>query len=66
MIHRLNPALRHPQCICLAPTFELAQQIGAVARQMAQFMPDVRIRFATKGEQSKCSMFSFWVLRIEK
>jgi superfamily II DNA/RNA helicase len=34
----------------VAPTFELAQQIGEVARRMAQCLPEVQIRFAVKGE----------------
>ena len=50
MLQRLNPLQREPQCVCVAPTFELAQQIGEVARQMAAYLPDVQIRFAVKGE----------------
>lgn len=50
MLQRLNPLQKEPQCICVAPTFELAQQIGEVAKQMAAYLPDVQIRFAIKGE----------------
>ncbi|KAI1706723.1 DEAD/DEAH box helicase domain-containing protein [Ditylenchus destructor] len=38
-------------CICLAPTLELAKQIGDVATKMAQLMPDVKVRYAVKGER---------------
>uniref|UniRef100_A0A915LE48 RNA helicase n=3 Tax=Meloidogyne TaxID=189290 RepID=A0A915LE48_MELJA len=50
MLQRLNPSQKEPQCIVVAPTFELAQQIGDVAKQMAAYLPDVQIRFAVKGE----------------
>jgi ATP-dependent RNA helicase DDX19/DBP5 len=50
MLNRLDPAKKFPQCVCLAPTFELARQIGEVAKKMAQFMPDVGVRYAIKGE----------------
>ncbi|KAL3085857.1 hypothetical protein niasHT_039021 [Heterodera trifolii] len=50
MLNRIDSNKAYPQCICVAPTFELAQQIGDVAIKMAQFLPDVRIRFAVKGE----------------
>ncbi|KAI3416071.1 ATP-dependent RNA helicase ddx19a [Globodera pallida] len=50
MLNRIDSDKTHPQCICVAPTFELAQQIGEVAKKMAQFLPNVHIRFAVKGE----------------
>lgn len=53
MLNRLDPAKKAPQCICLAPTFELARQIGEVAKKMARYMPDVGIRYAIKGELGK-------------
>ena len=59
MLHRINPANKFPQCVCLAPTFELARQIGEVASKMAQYMPEVRIRYATKGERGKESSLIF-------
>ena len=39
--------------ICLAPTFELALQIGDVARKMAKYMKTVKIRVLVKGEIGK-------------
>lgn len=50
MLQRLNPKEAQPQCICLAPTFELAIQIGEVAKQMVKYMPEVKIRVVVKGE----------------
>ena len=51
MLNRLDPTKNYPQCICLAPTFELARQIGEVAQKMAQFLDGVKIRYAVKGER---------------
>ncbi|KAH7724715.1 DEAD box protein/DEAH protein box helicase family protein [Aphelenchoides avenae] len=50
MLNRLDPTKKAPQCICLAPTFELARQIGEVAKKMARYMEGVGIRYAIKGE----------------
>jgi len=41
------------QALCLSPTYELAIQTGEVAAKMAQFCPDIKIRFAVRGEESK-------------
>lgn len=57
MLQRLNPSQKEPQCIVVAPTFELAQQIGDVAKQMAAYLPDVQIRFAVKGESGFFRIF---------
>ncbi|KAI6173311.1 RNA helicase [Aphelenchoides besseyi] len=50
MLQRLDPNAPYPQCICLAPTFELALQIGEVARKMAKYLQKVKIRILVKGE----------------
>jgi len=50
MLSRVNTSLKHPQVLCLSPTFELALQIGEVASKMSQFCPDLSIRFAVRGE----------------
>ncbi|KAI6238489.1 RNA helicase [Aphelenchoides fujianensis] len=50
MLHRVDAEKPVPQCICLAPTFELALQIGEVARKMAKYMPAVKVRVLVKGE----------------
>jgi ATP-dependent RNA helicase DDX19/DBP5 len=39
------------QVLCLSPTYELAIQTGEVAAKMAQFCPEIKIRFAVRGEQ---------------
>jgi len=50
MLSRVNTSLKHPQVLCLSPTFELALQIGEVASKMSQFCPDLSIRYAVRGE----------------
>ncbi|XP_054707265.1 DEAD-box helicase Dbp80-like [Uloborus diversus] len=39
-----------PQVLILAPTYELALQIGEVAKKMAQFCNRIRFRYVVKGE----------------
>lgn len=51
MLNRVDPDKKVPQCICLAPTYELACQIGEVAEKMAKFLDGVKIRYAVKGER---------------
>ncbi|VDN59870.1 unnamed protein product [Dracunculus medinensis] len=51
MLSRVVPGNHWPQCICLAPTFELAMQIGEVVKNMSCFMPEIKIRFAVRGEK---------------
>ena len=49
MLSRAVPSNHFPQCICLAPTYELAVQIGEVVRKMAQFLPEVKVHYAVKN-----------------
>ncbi|KAJ1360059.1 hypothetical protein KIN20_018938 [Parelaphostrongylus tenuis] len=49
MLSRVDPSQSYPQCVCLAPTYELAIQIGEVVSKIAQFMPEVKVHFAVKG-----------------
>uniref|UniRef100_F1KUT1 RNA helicase n=2 Tax=Ascaris suum TaxID=6253 RepID=F1KUT1_ASCSU len=51
MLSRVVTENKWPQCLCLAPTYELAMQIGEVVSTMSQYMPDVRIRYALRGER---------------
>ncbi|XP_052213797.1 ATP-dependent RNA helicase DDX19A-like isoform X2 [Dreissena polymorpha] len=51
MLSRVNPSRDYTQCLCLAPTYELALQIGSVTEKMAKNMPNVRIGYAVKGEK---------------
>ncbi|GBP97278.1 DEAD-box helicase Dbp80 [Eumeta japonica] len=46
---RGNPTER---CVlCLSPTYELAIQTGEAAAKMAQFCPDIKPKFAVRGEE---------------
>lgn len=51
MLSRVDASLQHPQCICLAPTYELALQIGDVAKEMAKYMEGLSICFAVRGNR---------------
>ena len=51
MLNRVNPAQAWPQCLCLAPTYELAMQIGGVVERMGQFLADVTIAYAVRGNR---------------
>uniref|UniRef100_A0A8R1XSD2 RNA helicase n=1 Tax=Onchocerca volvulus TaxID=6282 RepID=A0A8R1XSD2_ONCVO len=50
MLSRVVPSNKWPQCLCLAPTYELAMQIGQVVQKMSEFLPKIKIRYAVKGE----------------
>ena len=39
------------QCLCLAPTYELALQIGHVAEKMGRFCNDTRVTYAVQGNR---------------
>ncbi|XP_075211502.1 putative ATP-dependent RNA helicase Dbp80 [Lycorma delicatula] len=51
MLSRVDPLKRYPQVLCLSPTYELAIQTGEVASKMAQFCPEIAIRYAVRGEE---------------
>nr|XP_006812019.1 PREDICTED: ATP-dependent RNA helicase DDX19A-like [Saccoglossus kowalevskii] len=51
MLSRVDPTLRYPQAVCLAPTYELALQIGEVAEKMGKDIPDLYCRYAVRGER---------------
>jgi len=51
MLSRVDASLKHPQALCLSPTYELALQTGEVCTKMAQYMPDVGMRYAVRGER---------------
>jgi ATP-dependent RNA helicase DDX19/DBP5 len=53
MLSRANPRKNYPHVLCLSPTFELAIQTGEVAKRMAQYCPEIKIRFAVRGEESQ-------------
>uniref|UniRef100_A0A1I7UYT2 RNA helicase n=1 Tax=Caenorhabditis tropicalis TaxID=1561998 RepID=A0A1I7UYT2_9PELO len=49
MLCRIDTNLKYPQCICLAPTLELAKQIGEVVEKMGSYMENLKIHYAIKG-----------------
>ncbi|PKU31542.1 hydrolethalus syndrome protein 1 [Limosa lapponica baueri] len=49
MLSRVNAAEKHPQCLCLAPTYELALQIGHVIESIGQFCADIKVTYAVRG-----------------
>ncbi|CAL1543690.1 unnamed protein product [Lymnaea stagnalis] len=51
MLSRVNISLNYPQCLCLAPTYELALQIGEVTKQMSKHMTGLQIMYAVRGER---------------
>lgn len=51
MLSRVDTSKPYPQVLCLSPTYELAIQTGEVAAKMAQFCPDILLRFAVRGEE---------------
>ncbi|XP_026470963.1 DEAD-box helicase Dbp80-like [Ctenocephalides felis] len=50
MLSRVDTTMKHPQAICLSPTYELAIQTGKVAAQMSQYCPDISIKYVVRGE----------------
>lgn len=51
MLSHVNPANKWTQCLCIAPTYELALQIGQVIEQMGKFYPEVEIAYAIRGNR---------------
>lgn len=43
------------QCLCIAPTYELALQIGQVIEQMGKFCSDIKLVYAVRGNRGACS-----------
>ncbi|NWU93671.1 DDX25 helicase, partial [Upupa epops] len=51
MLSRVNSTEKYPQCLCLAPTFELALQIGRVIEQIGCFCTDIKVMYAVRGNR---------------
>ncbi|KAM3824275.1 mitochondrial ubiquitin ligase activator of NFKB 1 isoform 1-T1 [Vipera latastei] len=51
MLSRVEPDHKHPQCLCLSPTYELALQTGKVIEQMGQFYPALKLAYAVRGNK---------------
>ncbi|XP_062950220.1 ATP-dependent RNA helicase DDX25 [Cynocephalus volans] len=49
MLSRVNALELFPQCLCLAPTYELALQTGHVVERMGKFCADVQVIYAIRG-----------------
>ncbi|PNI65582.1 DDX25 isoform 4, partial [Pan troglodytes] len=54
MLSRVNALELFPQCLCLAPTYELALQTGRVVEQMGKFCVDVQVMYAIRGNRNWC------------
>ncbi|XP_036601769.1 ATP-dependent RNA helicase DDX25 [Trichosurus vulpecula] len=52
MLSRVNASELFPQCLCLAPTYELALQTGRVVEQMGKFCIDVEVMYAVRGNRA--------------
>lgn len=50
MVSRVDTTLKYPQVLCLSPTYELAVQIGEATAKLAQFLPNINIKIAVRGE----------------
>ncbi|XP_007118141.1 ATP-dependent RNA helicase DDX25 [Physeter macrocephalus] len=51
MLSRVNALELFPQCLCLAPTYELALQTGRVVERMGKFCVDVQVMYAIRGNR---------------
>lgn len=53
MLSRVDTSKPYPQVLCLSPTYELAVQTGEVTAKMSQYCPEIKIKFAVRGEESE-------------
>ncbi|NXG66620.1 DDX25 helicase, partial [Hemiprocne comata] len=51
MLSRVNGTEKYPQCLCLAPTYELALQIGHVIESIGRFCADIKVTYAIRGHR---------------
>ncbi|XP_028439494.1 ATP-dependent RNA helicase DDX19A isoform X2 [Perca flavescens] len=51
MLSHVNPDNKWTQCLCIAPTYELALQIGQVIEQMGALCPDVKLAYGIRGNR---------------
>lgn len=51
MLSHVNADNKWPQCLCIAPTYELALQIGQVTEQMGKFCADVKLAYGIRGNR---------------
>uniref|UniRef100_A0A8C3UMA0 RNA helicase n=1 Tax=Catharus ustulatus TaxID=91951 RepID=A0A8C3UMA0_CATUS len=55
MLSRADASKKYPQCLCLAPTYELALQIGQVVRTIGKFCTDIKVNYAVRGNRGESS-----------
>ncbi len=53
MLSRVDPNKNYPQAMCLAPTLELAMQIGKVVEEMSKYIKNLKIAYAIRGNRRK-------------
>ncbi|XP_067419456.1 ATP-dependent RNA helicase DDX25 isoform X1 [Emydura macquarii macquarii] len=51
MLSRVNGAEKFPQCLCLAPTYELAVQTGRVVEKMGKLCVNIGVTYAVRGNR---------------
>ncbi|XP_069737917.1 ATP-dependent RNA helicase DDX25-like isoform X2 [Phaenicophaeus curvirostris] len=51
MLSRVSAAEKYPQCLCLAPTYELALQTGNVVETIGKFCADIKVAYAVQGNR---------------
>ncbi|XP_058713175.1 ATP-dependent RNA helicase DDX25 isoform X2 [Poecile atricapillus] len=51
MLSRASASEKYPQCLCLAPTYELALQIGQVVRTIGKYCTDIKVNYAVRGNR---------------
>ena len=66
MSHLITLFLYTLQCLCIAPTYELALQIGQVIEKMGKFYPDVKLAYGIRGNRRKYYHFGINILTTFK
>lgn len=52
-VSRPTALLSPPKCLCLAPTYELALQIGCVIETIGRFCADIKVTYAVRGNRGE-------------
>lgn len=66
MLSRVDTTKDYPQVLCLSPTYELAIQTGEVAAKMSRFCPEIKIKYAVRGEESNVlCVFTYAYVTVE-
>ncbi|XP_063989355.1 DEAD-box helicase Dbp80-like [Diachasmimorpha longicaudata] len=50
MLSRVDTSKSYPQVLCLSPTYELAIQTGEEAAKMSKHCPEIKLKYAVRGE----------------